>query len=1813
MIDPMEPIITDTPAAEEPTLPELEQPQAEEPAAAELAAPNPPEHEPQEQPASQEPAPEPVAPARQEGPAAPAPEADAVAEEEAEPAAPEAEPQPAPDASARKRQYWRSILTGNPATVPAAVRRQTGVDEWDLPEEQKEYRMLATLNRSWAADHLERTPEHIRTHWRSERAELARRLHVRDNEQEVFLALSQEAEDEPRREASKRIHERFYLAGLDDEWQPEPPEEMEGLSAEDREHALQLAQAAYADGKQMRRELGDLAERIAHGMDAFAAVEDEAIAAPRVLMAAPDLLQAVDALADMDEPRRRTALYLAAGILRGKAAASEAPGLVGRVGQAVRRGTANLALGVVQGLSHAGIATLSNMSRLLESESLGNAAQAWDKRMQVLNELRHLSQDELRPLVLPGKEGSAESYLTTAAESAPAALLSCCGGAGFTALTLGAVGDSVAEARARAPLADQELQLYAGLLAGSIQAGIYMNLNRLGGRLLEQSISRIGRASGKGLADYSLAGLNVMGGATADMAAMLAAGKLAGAADLGAQEMAARLSHTAANIDWKTYGDNLADIETNLHEAASLLPFMLLGSGRLALQHFRSPYAILGDGSCLADWGITPEQQRAIMGEPRLEAKSTLLQKALRSTELWNNLGSSPKAWRAMQLLHSDNFGEFRDPNRVCDFLQLPAPAHEIVSNPQGAPPLDVAQAGGNERRAAVWDMWNEWWKLSRVSEPGWIQLYRSRAPRMSPAVQALPQGIEMHPELLSQLREQIPPELRKNAISDDMGAEETRAALLDERITDLKSLSYLMLLNTHSVDNLERSFGSIKEIRNRAENTRQAMLLAVGRAVASLGSGAGRWEAMQTLDEDLRQLYLRHKGKLTSSDWLRSTQNRKLSEMIRNPFLHDAQTQENGAEMQQFLRIMTGVHMDAEALMDLLPDSREFQAALAQGIPPGDVFVGLVSSHLGVPEEALRKSIKAEPLRNATPMEEYARQNLSQFEVYRQLTGYELSYTTGDDNRRYIRATRPDGSATLWYGDEQTAINDLVGNATLSHMPLSMPADAEPSASAPGLYASTADGSYNLLDREKAQFRVYSKYDQQCSAAMYHLGAAWMENATGLQPGLFVEKNRCFLYENEKEDFTRPHIRENDSRHVVELLTETTPLSMIESRAAVFWDRMLQSGYVSLEQMGNYLVDKQYMSREECETILSQKAPPAHYRREHIRNNREAHRERHEMSLRSIMLHKMVDYTGLSAIARLQELPLPQEVKNWVGMAAFCPEPPPIRPTSGSEKGEAVSFGRDGSLTVSWANRRVAQRLRERAGQISELRRGLQAAAESPAAPASPMDELMNELVGMDDAMSYEKGWCHRAGGVAAVHGVPQAYWNVLRSPMRAWQTMGEKQQASLRRYVEAHCRQVPEFCSQEGRDPVEVGLETLDELLRTHPEMHRYSLAEHEPTRVRQMELEAPSREFLGQFNFRRPMPIYRGNRPVRAGYRVGADEALPELLDADPRMPAGMALLDKLRHWEIDLPSVDNSGIWWKGELYGGAGKWPASLNRDEFVAEQPLGPIINTLRDISKYNARGKQMEICGVKMRGLEADVDLSPLQGITIYRSRRYPTHILRLMPGDTTLENSAMRTPYLVHCNSGVYMDRHAALREADAMERAYVPLHEATPVKDRPYVTRSRGDWRWQGINHSLRMLHELPCNTAEEIPGNSARLLEVLMRLGEDSGFSHGMRTEPLRSMSPQELRVLNLMGDMISMLCSPQPGEALQRMQQALPLMREGGRPAADTVNSLLYMDKTQAFGKIDRQSLIETHMLPAAEPSKSGQKAKKPRRKPTKKN
>lgn len=1645
----------------------------------------------------------------------------AAAEAPATAAEPPAE-QEAPAATAAggdKRQYWRSILTGNPATVPSAVRKQAGVDDWDIPEQQREYRLLATINRSWAADHLPRSREQVQADWPRQRERLAKRLQVRNNEREVFLALSQEAQDEPRREAAERITNASYLAGLEDKPTGSWEAELAGLTAEDAERARALAEATYDYGRSKREQYSHLAERIAHGVDAFAAYEESPFPAPRVLSALPDLLQAVDELADLEEDDRNTALYLASGMVRRHAAAAdaEAPGLLSRVVQAMRRGSSHMQQALLQGASGAGIALLSNMGRLLESEGISKSAQAWDKRMQMLERVRRLSQEELRPLVLPGEKEGVASYLITASEQVPAALLSCCGGAGFSALTLGAVGDSVAQARERAPLADRELQLYAGLLAGAIQAGIYMNLNRVGGRLLEQSISAVRRADG--VAGYTIAGLNTMGAMTTEAAKLLAAGKLVGAADLGAQELAARLSRTASNIDWQTFGDNLTDIEVNMHEAAGLLPFLLIGSGRLGLQHFRSPRAILGEGRMLEHLGVPEEQVLSILREQQPEQRSEMLQDALLHSKLFSGMSEFPGAKRALNLLQTDENNRIFDTEVVHDFLKLPA------ADPLKAVQANKAKAGeeaagfSGEMQVEALKVWNEWRELSPLGSS-------DNGRRIAQAPSAEMQRITLAQE-------------------DSRWGRETPAYLplperqsrIDACAEDLVRHSYLFLMNMFSVDSVQGIYQGVKRWARRAEGARKDLLTEVVKAVSAICEGMPRELAMEKLDRfmsDFTTTYKRDKYHLTPT---KSEQNNYISRIINRREASGAKYWSKFPAAMDALSVVRTMHRGVHMLAELAPQMPDFQTSLTRGVAPAQAVSTYLLRILGItPPEPNMDGTRF--TRNITPMKEYTQQNVARYEAYRKLTGCELEQTLAADGRTYMRGRRVDGTLTHWHETPEQVINDIAGNAALEYTDMGKPVYS------PDMI-SLARRKFNLMDlppvnrREKA----FTKADQTCRMALSELGELWHGTATSMQPGLSIREHVRAAKPGAEPLYASLSGR-GETFQASHLFTGT-PVALAQIRFETGIRRQIMSGYIKPLDLMSCLVERGYAEPKQLADMRRLVSADYDYTNtERVYSPRRKEDRRAAQALDEVV-QSATSYALDYFMGMQSRLKYPGRVATWLATQAF-------HPAAGDELWRRVIGDPTDEKVARWANTAAAGFLHGRLDKIEQVR-----TAEQAESRTDILSELVDDVFNRKGKRNYEQGWCHHVYGThggLSVFSAPQYYWNMLCSPWRAWQSMPPKHSEPMRRYIEKFCSQVEYFTGHAGDSLVDSSLKMLDDMLRKYPEMHSYSFSGVDETHLYKMRIsdEVPA-EDAGDTSYR-PQPLYK-RELVRRDYELERAENDPEFIAKEPGGRSCMLLLDHLRKYQGSRPMADASGIWWRDTLYGQNGQAPTGLG-EAYAPVHPILPLLEKLREAGAQVAAGQPLRVCGTELTGVDPELKVRPISSVTTYRIAGDDTRVYRLMPGDPMLDGTPLRMPYVVQCERGAYIGNRGIVRGEDGLDAACIPLQLFSPSDMR--ITLESHGYRWarSGYESTLEGIMGLAWDSASSIGHRSAYLLEHLLRLAEDSGFSQSIAHKKLSECGPEEVALLNLIGDLVTCVCAENPAPAMRRMRHMADRYRKG---------------------------------------------------------
>ncbi len=1662
-----------------------------------------------------------------------------------------------------RRRYWQGVLTGSADTVPDAVRRRAGVDEAGLSEEQRDYRLLSSINRSWAVDHLGVSREQVRSGWANLRAQLAERFRVADDEQELFAALSMEAQDAPRREAVEALYEGHYTAALLGKASPAPEAAAPGTQLP---VARELANAARRRGESMRRRLLPLARELAEGLEAFEAMEEDAVAAPRVLTSLPELASSVEALVGMPERGRQLVYALAQAELRSREA-KRVPGkegLLRTVQRSVRRGATQLGYAAGQALAHAGAASLESLGTALGEGAgapLREGAAGVDARARIVDEVRRVLHEDVKPLVVSEEAGFAGQLLVDAAGAVPAAMMACSGGAGFAALGMSGVGQSVAEARRRAPEGSQQLQYLAGVVAGGIQASIYAGMGRVGGQLLSNAIGRFARAAGKGAQAYVLPSLEVGAAMGVEQAKLMAAGKAAEAAGLGAQELAARAERTASNIDWREYGDNAQDLELNLREAAMNLPFILIASGRVALRHFRSRRAVLGEGNALLDWGIDEGTRDAIMKESNIDRQGEMLRDALRGSRRWSAPGFLAEAARALRLLNSDYYQGFKETQTVADFLQLPSesgrvprPPFRAVSpeNPEQVQELmerhGVPEKANRSRLATALALWDEWMQKANLVRPAGAEGEgRVANETMLPTSQRRTHfGLE-----LLHLGDVVPPRLRPGGFYAPH-AEAERMAMLRDRVAELHDLSYQMLLSAFTVDSLSHTPRSLEHMRSAAESARQRLLACVGRAVLKRATGVPELEALGELGSELSRYYTKRRYANFPPLWMKSVKGVYTQRLDEYAVATAAQQLPDAApELLDAYRVALGFRLCTNALYELLPTTPDFQSALSRGLSPAQAYMHLLSREL---EVDLTKASGVEKLvaslgSNVTDMKAYRDRMFQAFDAYRRFTGCGLeSALSAETGTKHWRVRRANGSYTRWHRQRADAMSDMVSNASFMFMPFSYDRMKPLRELRPGQ-------DYDRNEEVQAKAWQYTGYDQLCRVALRDSAHDWLESSPYALPGFSLQNPRRYVYLGGSRASSGPQlsIEEELGSVRVDSYSLTSPLSLAQARFFSYWWRQLNAGMISAEAAGEELVRMRVMTSEELQQVKDIAKPLLMPRNPNVPLKDTPPPDVPGMN-RAMAKH-LTNFSMRYFLTHLDEMPLPASAREWYRLAPLCP----LQPGELPRKALRLTLHENDDYLTCWANRRAAGELREFAPQMNELRR----AEREGLLLNSALLPGVRDAVGLNRALGVEQAWCMKASGTEAFMSTNPRYWQLMQQPLAGWQGLEASEQELLARYLEPISRHAPAPASVEAEargempDAVLDSLHNLQEVLEDYPFLHQYEMSESQgsPKVLRLVvdEPGGPSHPFAEpEYDM---LPLYMGGR-MKEGFRLEESAELPDNLLDDPRVVPALQLLRALRNYPGSRPFVQHEGIQWQGKLYGGAGGLtpPRLFEHESWDVVQPLEGLVYILRRVDELKStlpEGELPAFLELELDGLGEGVDLSPLANVTCYRSAKNQTHVVRLMPGEPEVGNAAARLPYITHAFCGTYMGHDTMLTQPADMHLAYMPLESYKPYRPfhaRVLLDETRRANSLLGLDYTLSgVLSSTMRMAGQERPqGGIVSMRELLMRFAEDTGFSDSMFLADPTGLSCGQLLTLKLAREMLLCVCGPEPGEAYRRL-------------------------------------------------------------------
>lgn len=1578
-----------------------------------------------------------------------------------------------------KGQYWNRLLTGNLDDVPEEHRRKAGAADESRPAEERDYRLAAAINRSWVVDHSSLSRDEVQRTWPELRRHLSQELGVQNSEQEVYAGLSLQRQEMPLREELRRLFRKNYTAALRNEEIAEPEdavgETARNLALRDREKYLPLA------------------ESVSQGWSALKALDSSAFPFPELVSGAPGLVQAVDSLADM-EPSDRARVYALARSLDSTRTLESAPqGVQAAMKYSLRRGLADLRHHLLQGAGHLGAAVMNIAASEMESPTLHRFADATDRRLQVLDELRQVAQDEVYPISLEEDCGFLEELAVDAAGAVPGAALAFMGGAGFGSLVLAGTGASVAEARRRSPEVRQELQTLAGLNGAAIQACIYQGMSRIGAQMLSRNISNFLKARNAGAKGYALASLKALGSLSLETVKLLLAGKAAKVAELGMQELAARVDQVASNIDWQNLGESEVDIETNLREAAMNLPYILIGAGRAALHHFRAPQALLENKAVLETWGVPEKVRQRLLELPSIHEQNIALREALCTSRRWGGAGMLEVALRSLRLLNTGENAPFRDAETARSFLRLPA---ETTPRNEAAPiSRDLSDSATlreinrlmNDRDTVLPNaqqavpyirLWDEW---NRKAAGEWIREPKNLT---DSARQYLARKRDSHLVL--------PRELRLDGYYTPQRAGEVRR-IVAEQFRELVDLSYQYLMNTESLDSLRLSYKSEQAARTRTEAARREVLAQLCAAMeAGIRSGDTAKELTAFSDYLNTKYTERRRNASHAPRWMRKVEAAELG----NGYELASRTmprinRRKPRELWEAYRIMLGFRSCAEVLMDILPHSPDYQELLNVGYSTADAFTHLLrremQGHFDTrfwnPPELTADQRNGEEARRRLAA------NRTLCERYFQMSGNAPESSPDGEGNLLWRIRRPDGLYTPWFETQEMALNSLAGNVQTLFLP-SRPGTLSSELKRNQHFTSSETGLSLLTFMNKHRSKPLSGFEQLGRSAAFDWCSRWLGDSTYYSMGLDFVSNRV-KWRNQRGNRIQRQVKEipfaNDT-YLTLLRNEENPLSLARLRFQVYWARQLGSGWVKPEQAGQALVEAGLMTPAERDAVLAigedkplqiMHLPPDKRRALKRRypdgvQTGDAERVKVELSRR------MAELNVLHLLGHLPTAGLPRSVNEWFYASAFLPASDGVRDSA-----------------------------RLRAGEVQQLMPQV-ARLQKQGWPAE-LSEMLRDAYCPTEAHRLEQGWCFSLGGASAFRSAGQGYWNLLEDPARGWSLLTEGERRALREPILDLCR---------GREP-EQALQELSEVLKQYPGLRAYSADTRQGGQVQRLVLQAPPAEpaspgYSAGGNSLTLQPV-----TVKKGFSV-EPAALPSEWQADARVLPALQLLTELRRQVTASPYADEQGIWWQQERYGGLeGKRPRGVD-GRWNAEAALSTFMDFYRKVAAlgdtYGALG-MLNVCGVPLGGIRPEeIDMDRLNQVTIYHSTRLPEHQVRLMPGSPNAANPYQRKPYVVHTADGVPLFASNMVRYVPDIVRSFTPLNDFNSDLERAYDFESNNRWRRRHMEHYLTDLLETRTRTPEAwsmADEGKINNEELFMQMFQDSRLAYYLeQSDPTR---------------------------------------------------------------------------------------------------
>lgn len=981
-----------------------------------------------------------------------------------------------------KEQYWDRLLTGNLDTIPTEVKQTLGVESTLGLEAQQQ--ISGNIMRSWAVDHMNLSPEEVQANWNTHRNQLAATYQTGDDDYELFLAISED--NKVKKQGKQQIHE-LYQQGFEAALRGEKEEgdKVKKLKSNVSKipDALQpivdevLAQA-FESGAKERQRLAHDVDTLWKGMQFFLAgdtppeqykegtdpnaAEYKTEYTSRLRAFAPHMNKAVARLQEMSEEDKAKVYF----ILQEKKRKQD--DLSWTMLRSVGRSVNNLWMNAAQfggNMASYMMDELGQRSDEMFGESdtmVKRGSKQLDAYLKAAEELRRMAQEELASVELKSDASWVDKMLADSASTIPLAGLAFSGPIGLVMLGTTETGRQVANARQLAPEGDLESQLGAAMAAGTVNTALNLYLGKLGQKILTQSLKHFSKARlSLPQLPSTLDKAKLYGGATGrsaayaagDFAQMHATNKAMELVEMGAQEAAGALTDKASCIDWDAWMEHNKLAENQLREGLAMLPFVLIGAGKVSLRHFRHAKSMLGTGGYLRMFGIDPKLIERIVSIKDLDEQNILLRRALQESPVWGGGDFMARATEVLQWL-ADSEGKpiIGHPDDVKAFLELGPLSTKPI--PDGSYPGNPARSADGQNlfqryKSLYWKMvglesishqMGEWWQTLGYPDVSFI---RGKAKTLR-KIEQMDQKIEERNILEIDDESSIGmPEFLVPGRNITAKTNELNRIFVKKRFDDVHKRVAQFMFMRHDLNSifaegtrahvLPKIYAAVdKELK--VVTFESAMRLARGESWKEVKADMGVWILDKMIDRTNYRADMMFRPFPQAAAWFAKFKRgflygkselmppreayvvfdnlRKLSPSVRMD-LPDY--------VKSFTRFMWGVQADARMLYEAIISGPDFKAVRAQGMTPKKALASMLMKDMGLTRKDIIQHAMYPLPKSELPQKKMYPRKISPL-VDRSLERLELIVSdvlesrVDEQGRSCYRAKLPNGSYTFWH-----------------------------------------------------------------------------------------------------------------------------------------------------------------------------------------------------------------------------------------------------------------------------------------------------------------------------------------------------------------------------------------------------------------------------------------------------------------------------------------------------------------------------------------------------------------------------------------------------------------------------------------------------------------------------------------------------------------------------------------------------------------------------------------------------------------------------